>query len=818
MIQLASLLALLLGAPLLPSSAGSSSLGGGAQESVDSSAESRLLEELEAHVAWCRKERALLALKEIYQWILKVDPDHERARGYLGYKFKQGSWQPPVSERERRDASPEVGSEARRRLAGAKANYRARLRELLDSEYLSDADLRAVEERILELDPDDLLVRTRRGESPLEGAWVMQDTLLSRQRRAQLHRFLQAELAALEAGQEDAPSGLEAELKLRFHAAKTSRFRVLSSESLEDALALTSALPLVQSLFQWLLQSQATLPYGLRVYLMGGAAERDAFLGSYPGLAPDYVEELKRVSGTGLRGSSTWVYWLGDRAERKDGVVRMAFAFLLNAEFKLTVRQGWLFEGLGIYLTQAVTGTRLTTFQEAERGGYDKQARGERSRLTSPDTNWMREGLAILHQWTANEYEDIFAKPVHDMQRADLLASYVTAAYLAEAHPDQLYRIAAAAAEEVSSAKLVTRELGFDLEELLVRLRRWVEESHGEQFVPPIASGQLWNQWNRLTPGQRRKAMESFRSRIASTQTPQLALLRKLNAGADKIPRAQPAAHYSESQHAPGDPIPRYALAADSERVRAARQAFFSPPHPEEQLVVFGYDWGKGEVIRLREELSDEEQFSNAAHGYAPGLDLARARALKALDGGHLRPIQAAFEHAYTDREGGVYPGISLYQAWRSRKQMEMPDVDNLGIYHDLSGDWETYVAPIDGALHAGLYGIIESYFQRILSYRELRIALAECLLEGEPLNGRFSGPRTNLHSFWAELDADLGRAREALPGDQDTTRWLSQRLDRDRAEPKLWEAAEKRRKYLAEDSNRVRAVLHEALEQALDD
>ena len=816
MIHIASLLALLLGGVVLPGEACPRTSALGFQEAAQPSAEERLLEELEQHAAWCRKERALLALKEIYRFMLEVDPDHKRARGYLGYKLKGETWQPPAQDRERRDASPEVGAEARRRLAGAKANYRSFLRESLASEYLSDAELHEVEERILQLDPDDRLVHARRGESPFEGAWVMQDTLVSREQRAALHRFLQAELAAAEPGLKDEPSGLEAELKLRFHVAKTSRFRVLSTESLEESLALTRALPLVQSLFNSLLQCQVQLPYGMRLYLMGGDAERDSFLAAYPGLAEDYVTQLKRVSGTGLRGTSNWVYWYGDRAQRLDGVVRMAFAFLLHAQFKLTVRQGWLFEGLGIYLTQAVTGTRLTTFEQAELGGHDQAARGERSSLTAPDTNWMREGLAVLHQWTANEYEDIFAKPVHDMQRADLLASYVTAAYLAETHPDQLYRIAAAAPEEVSSARLVTRELGFDLEELLVRLRRWIEESHGEEFVPPIASGQLWNLWNRLTPKERSRALESFRKRIAATQTPQLELLRKLNASASEIPLQKAAAHYSASEHAPGDPIPRYQLASDSARVRAARQAFFPEPDPREEIVVYGYAWGTAQVLRLRQELSDEEQFTNAANGYAPGLDLARARALKALDGGHLRALQVAFEHAYTDREGGVYPGISLYQAWRSRKQMEMPDVDNLGIYHDLTGDWSSYVAPIDGSLHAELYGIIESFFQRILSYRELRVALAQCLLEGEPLNGQFSGPRTNLHAFWAELGADPERARAVLPGETGAAEWLALRLERDRADPKLWEAGEKRRKYLEQDANRVRSVMQKALEEAL--
>ena len=44
------------------------------------------------------------------------------------------------------------------------------------------------------------------------------------------------------------------------------------------------------------------------------------------------------------------------------------------------------------------------------------------------------------------------------------------------------------------------------------------------------------------------------------------------------------------------------------------------------------------------------------------------------------RSALAAFGPAYTDRNGNVYPGVTLYDAWASGPEIEMPDVDVLGV------------------------------------------------------------------------------------------------------------------------------------------
>ena len=65
------------------------------------------------------------------------------------------------------------------------------------------------------------------------------------------------------------------------------------------------------------------------------------------------------------------------------------------------------------------------------------------------------------------------------------------------------------------------------------------------------------------------------------------------------------------------------------------------------------------------------------------------------MDDGSMKSVMTAFSHAYADRQGNAFPGITLYDAWSSGAEMEMPDVECLGIVHDLLDDWKTWKAPV---------------------------------------------------------------------------------------------------------------------------
>ena len=199
--------------------------------------------------------------------------------------------------------------------------------------------------------------------------------------------------------------------------------------------------------------------------------------------------------------------------------------------------------------------------------------------------------------------------------------------------------------------------------------------------------GELRPAWKRLDGPARAEVARRFEAEVAELDTLQNRLLtRGLLLGPSDpalLPGDGPLPYYDPAVHAPGLPIERARLEPTLPRVKRVGQLFFARI-PERRLAPsYRYDWGSGEIRRTRDPGDPERVFENALGGYAPGADLVEAIAERALDDGAERAALAAFGHAYTDREGGVFP-FTIYDAWSSGEEIEMPDIDNLGIAHDL--------------------------------------------------------------------------------------------------------------------------------------
>src|SRR5262249_50281580 len=132
-------------------------------------------------------------------------------------------------------------------------------------------------------------------------------------------------------------------------------------------------------------------------------------------------------------------------------------------------------------------------------------------------------------------------------------------------------------------------------------------------------------------------------------------------------------------------------------------------------------DYAARGLVRLPRQKDTARVFENGLCGMAPDWDLAEALVELALDDGSLQKSFKAFAHAYTDRWGGVYPGVTLYDAQSSalvyQVTVEMPDVDTLGLVHDLLGDWDTWRAPVPGEQHDALYARLAELLKPILHH-----------------------------------------------------------------------------------------------------
>jgi hypothetical protein len=240
-----------------------------------------------------------------------------------------------------------------------------------------------------------------------------------------------------------------------------------------------------------------------------------------------------------------------------------------------------------------------------------------------------------------------------------------------------------------------------------------------------------------------------------------------------------------------------------------ARERLLARHAPRALASAWRYDWASGRVVRTAPLEDPERTLQNVLAGLPPGLDLAEALVERALDDGAERTALAAFAHAYTDRDGHVYPGLTLYDAWSSGESIEMPDVDTLGGVHEVLDEWRRWKAPGPGSKLDVLYDPVGERFVRARDHRALRTALARTYLQARPaLRDGYEHLPDRLHALWAEADSGLAALTPTLPPAEDVPDFLADAALRIEKDADRVAAGVRRREEQERDAARVRALM----------
>lgn len=322
-----------------------------------------------------------------------------------------------------------------------------------------------------------------------------------------------------------------------------------------------------------------------------------------------------------------------------------------------------------------------------------------------------------------------------------------------------------------------------------------------------------------LPDKEQRDLLEWFSVECEKLRTFQGTLIRYVLDGAERPasewPELQPLRWYLPEVETPAHPIPRVPLAADSPEVTAVRNKILHAPGSRRLDSGWLVDYAARGLVRLPHEDDPVRVFENALLGMEPGWDLAEALVELALDDGSMQAGFAAFGHAYTDRWGGIYPGVTLYDAHASLTQIEMPDVDSLGLVHELTGDWETWNAPVSADQHEPLYARIGELFKPLLRHRGLRTNLARSYLCGNAeLRDSYANNLDNFHALWESVNSDPAALRALLPADAAWREFLQAWDEQLGATPELFAGGTKRHAALDRESHAVRATLLRVLDE----
>ena len=319
--------------------------------------------------------------------------------------------------------------------------------------------------------------------------------------------------------------------------------------------------------------------------------------------------------------------------------------------------------------------------------------------------------------------------------------------------------------------------------------------------------------WSTLWPSERRDVIEWLRFELSVQDTFQRKLLRyvleRQPQDAGLWPLSEPAPIFDPETHAPRQPIARTRLAPDSNQAAQARRKFEVELEDEELERAWFYDWGRGGIFRNEEDDPTERLFRNAMRGYPPELDLVCALVALELDGGDERVALSAFGHAYSDRSGRVFPGVTLYDVWGSGKTFETPDIETLGIVHDVLGNWSKWKAPVSSSKQRSLYDTVGELYRNASRYRGLREALVDLYAMSRPRNRYgYENNRNRLHALWEHAASEPETLAPLLPNAKKWKSFLTKWDKTCKKDEELEAIAVNREWTLGQDEERVRRTL----------
>lgn len=472
----------LLAAPAAALSRAAASLRAEGFEAAYAARRASVVAELEGYAEWCSASRLAADRAAALEAILHFDPAHEDAhRGLKHVKQRDGSWAPPAKKPDAKNANKSLEAESRERLRVIATSLLDAGGELLRAD--DDAAKRAgwqakLVADVLAIDADHEAARKLGGEARREQEWVLSETVAAKLQRAALKERVERAVAAVPAPAPIEPGARETALGIAWsHSVSTPRLRVFTDSTLAEAQRVAVMCTAAMEVYSELVGFKSDLTGDYSIYILAASASRDAFVAQWPGWSDAERAQVKTWAGCGVPGDIHQARWDKDEAHRLDGAVRHTLGLLTLRELGFDhQRCAWAWEGLGIYLTRELVGTRYTWYSTAP-ASADVETKDLLGRLMLADVNWINEYYQRAKRGRAPTLAKLCATKIDKFGVDDILASYSLAAYLIEGRVGELPAVlkAIAASDDGGAGALAALFEG-DLPSGDARLVRWLSE------------------------------------------------------------------------------------------------------------------------------------------------------------------------------------------------------------------------------------------------------------------------------------------------------------------------------------------------------
>ena len=443
-------------------------------------ARAKLVVALEGHADWCHKNKCYLERNRTYERVIEYDKGHKKGRKFLGYSWdrKAEEWVRKRAYREPRAGKPANVLEAQGLRDKAFEGYRDSMLKAIESEGVSKAQVAGALAELVELMPNDESLRVRNGQVKVDSKdgktiWVMEESKRAIAWRTKLRDRKKSLFTDCPAPEEGTTEGEEDDFGVKWQGnVENDRIRVLSTGSKGEAEAAARVCHVVWDYTRDLLDHDFEPSY--TALMLASSADKNRVIDNLGGLEPDQRKRLKKLGGTMMGG--TIYTWAKSEDARVDSTSRFSMAMLMNRRFGINSKHGWAHEGIGMYITERLLGTRLTYFVRATEyaeGGDRNLGR----QLRDPDSNWMRLARKVLDKDKTPNIAFMLGRDVNTLTPEDLLVSYALAGFFLEGHePEVLVEILERVGQGENPAATMEDVLGYDIGTLSVRLRDWLGE------------------------------------------------------------------------------------------------------------------------------------------------------------------------------------------------------------------------------------------------------------------------------------------------------------------------------------------------------
>ncbi len=452
-----------------------------------------LVKDLEGLATTCDGQRLFRFRDHVFGLLLRVSPDHARARGALKYRrdAKSGAWRQAADYRPPTDWTPAALPKAEARLGEVLASYRdavlaalssvAELPELVKEEQLEDLAL---------LLPDDREVHQVRGDVEHGGRWIMPESIAALEQRAAFREAVAVGTRVAADGIRPSPElpasfegeGFEIDLDFPFEGqeVKVGRRRVYgwtgetwTRESLRFVVVgsiLTAAV--------------------VRVPLAAYMGPRETLLFPTEAVAKAWMErnparatakdlsEASAVGGLSIEDGTELVYFQSEPYRRTAALSSTVYGGIYASCPDDQKDRAWLRYGLGARIMSFVTDLRPA--QSVSLEGTEQLTEGHKEpELPKSLAAWMAAAAKVLDDGGAERILRVLTVRTNAMRPSDLLVAYALAAYLREGRPEQYGKFVEASRTSDDGVAVIREGLGWDPKLLALRLRRWLGEQEG---------------------------------------------------------------------------------------------------------------------------------------------------------------------------------------------------------------------------------------------------------------------------------------------------------------------------------------------------